>query len=703
MFSNQADPLPSLKHSLELAYLRKHRTLLVLAGDDDQYLPQIRDIIKSSALYTNSIAASPDQRTTAQFSKAIMHVPDRHSNSDNSDQINALLGSEHRCLIFDAHGAFEERLFAACAGTLIAGGVLVFRTPPLNQWATRTNGNDSAFIKRLVRKIQRHEPLKFDKPASHSSESYNGATFLITNPETNSEAGRQITQPAWEEEQDDLLAQLIAQLSSSDQSATVIQADRGRGKSALIGRALNHLFANHRKATIHLTASRQSACAVLQQHVEDTAEKKFPITFLPIERALELKHELLIVEEAGSISIPVLIKLTNLSRHIVFATTVQGYEGAGRGFALRFSKQLDRLRPGWVKLQPVQPIRWSPNDPVEAFVNDALLLKTQLPHIEITEELRPEAARLTHIHKHELSNNDGLLEEIYALLIQAHYQTTPADLRHMLEQEKLLVFAQRTNNLLTGAALVALEGEIPIELHEAIVRKQRRLADQILPQVLAQSIATPGVLALGYARIVRIAVHPALHRRGFGTALFKQLRQYFTSDNRIIGASFGADDLSMSFWLKLGFTPIHYGYKINPRSGLRSACVLLGEYPQAKLAIDKAMAILYENLLALEKTTVSANRKQGDQVRQQIIQAIDKPNATLTDAEKIRLVTDFCHSQRSFNDTVGFINLDGTATANETIKAHLQTLLSPDETLKPKQRRLAEQALRDALTKQLFL
>jgi len=693
MFSNQTNSLTALKNSLQLAQVHNHRVMLVLVGCNESTDTSICELVKRSASQQTLSAPINDNQTEIQSSVNIMHVPDPHSNSDISDQINALLGTENKCLFFDAHDAFNERLFAACAGTVSAGGLLVLRTPPLDEWAVdEKSAEASNFINRFVRKIQYHKQHEHETSALDKGVSKNKICLLIAHTEPASDSAA--PKLNWQTKQDAHVAQVLSDLLDKHQSTIVVQADRGRGKSALIGRAIKRLLSDNLGTgkQITITATRRSACHVLLQHACVPTENQGPIRFVPIDLAMNMKHDLLLVEEAGSISIPVLTKLTTLATDIIFATTVQGYEGAGRGFALRFSKQLNLLRPGWIKLQPNQPIRWAPNDPLEAFVNDALLLNTTLVPVSLTDKFSPDEAQLTQIDKQTLCTDDLLLEEIYALLVQAHYQTTPADLRHMLDQEQLLVFAQRTNNVLTGAALVALEGNIPIELHQDIVQKRRRLPDQILPQLLAQSTAEPNVLLLRYARIVRIAVHPTLQRRGFGTKLFKQLSIHLKPTYNQIGASFGADEQSLSYWLKLGLTPIHYGYKANPRSGLRSACLMAGGDVNATRAIEKGMCILHKNLLMLEKHSI-----ETDQVRAQLIQATDKPSMDLSDIETRRLVTDFCQSNRSFIDTVGFIQQTMTNQTSETVQHHFVSLLQQREQLKPKHRQIAEQAIRDFL------
>lgn len=711
MFSNQPHSLiTELKNSLQLASLHNHRVLLLLAGVDDQSFSTICDELKRRYRELDNQEAMVIQETDDQRTANIMHLTERHSNSDSSDHINALLGTEHTCLFFDAHGVFNERLFAACAGTVVGGGTLLLRTPALACWAEAAEKSGSSdFINRLIRKIKEHKTsVVFENTAPENASATISTAVIIADkvaPSHKPELVQFAANQDWKKEQEQLVNQLITNLLDDRQSTIVVQADRGRGKSTLIGLALNQLLADEHGATksITITANRLSACKVLLRHASATTKLDHRIRFVSLDQALAMQHDVLVIEEAGSISIPVLTKLTGLSKHSVFATTVQGYEGAGRGFALRFAKQLDQIRPDWVMLNPSQPIRWSENDPLEAFINDAFLLNTTLPAIAKSDELTSDKTQLIQVDKHELSTNDQLLEEIYSLLIQAHYQTTPADLRNMIDQEQLLIFAQRCKNILTGAALVALEGDIPEALHEAVVHKERRLHDQILPQMLAQCAAETNVLFSRYARIVRIAVHPTLHRRGFGTSLFEQLREQLSIKTGTLGASFGADEQALSFWLTLGLIPIHYGYKANPRSGLRSACLVMSDRATADQAnvhnaIDRASHILHKNLSVLD-----SHSHDADSVRQLLIRATTKSNATLSEAEVSSLLTDFSQKRRSFIDTAGFIPLESnmfsqqslTASQRDTIEQHMLTLLQQSALTKPKQRRVAENAVRE--------
>jgi len=718
MFSNQNQITHCLNNSLRIARLHNYRVMLVLAGDADRYLTSV---CKTFVESTTACSLHPPEakpialpsevsQNVTPYSDYIMHVPDEHSNSDISDEINVLLGSEHACVIFDATNAFNERLFAAAAGTIVSGGLLVLKAPPLHDWASRQAGsaqNDhSLFIARFCEKLAAHQSqsvLPVENPETHTDKPEDTA-FLIaaSTPDCSTQRPDKTQKADWKIEQDAMLNTLADTLLGKQGSVCVVQGDRGRGKSTLIGRALKKVWStesiNH--GSVSITANRRSACAILLQHADH------PIPFISIDAALTTTHELLVVEEAGSIPIPVLERLMNQSQSIVFATTVQGYEGAGRGFAIRFAKKLDAVKPGWLKLNPILPIRWSTGDPVEAFVNDALLLETTLPGIELCGQhslvpLTPDLSQVSLIDKQELSTDDALLSEVYGLLVQAHYQTTPADLRNLLDQPRLLLFVQRTNQTITGAALVALEGDIATDLHQHVMHKKRRLANQILPQLLAQSSGEAHVLTMQFARVVRIAIHPDIQQRGFGSQLFAQIQKQVSTNTtdmttvNSVGVSFGADQHTLSFWLKQGLKPIHYGYKTNPRSGLRAACLMNSSHTNVAQSIDKARYVLRLN------TQAQLSQDSSDDPVQNLLLSATKTTdgMRLSSVEINRLIHDFQQSRRSFTDTVGLLLHSGLFIETDAVHQSTHQMLSEYRHMPPKKRRAAEQQLRTALSK----
>jgi len=57
--------------------------------------------------------------------------------------------------------------------------------------------------------------------------------------------------------------------------------------------------------------------------------------------------DLVLIDEAASIPLPLLESFIKQHSRMIFATTEHGYEGSGRGFALRFKKILNEFCPQW--------------------------------------------------------------------------------------------------------------------------------------------------------------------------------------------------------------------------------------------------------------------------------------------------------------------------------------------------------------------
>jgi tRNA(Met) cytidine acetyltransferase len=162
------------------------------------------------------------------------------------------------------------------------------------------------------------------------------------------------------------------------QRVLVLSSDRGRGKSAAMGMAAAHLM-QIRKQRIVLTGPRLDAVGAVLRHAAarlpeaETGARQLSLgegslRFLPPDRLVVMapKADLLLVDEAATIPAPLLTRLLTRFRRVVFATTVHGYEGSGRGFQLRFRRVLDEKAPGWRLLRLREPIRYAADDPLES-------------------------------------------------------------------------------------------------------------------------------------------------------------------------------------------------------------------------------------------------------------------------------------------------------------------------------------------------
>ena len=508
-------------------------------------------------------------------------------------QALALLGQEREAVIFDAHSGFDPDVFGAVSGAVMGGGLLILLTPPLAQWPQRA---DPAAERIAV------APLSYADVSGRFLRRLAGLVAQAAGV-TVVEQGRAAPTPPADEPAP---AQAVFDrdgFRSADQQAAVaavehvvrghrrrpvvLVADRGRGKSAALGIAAARLLRGGLRRIV-VTAPRLDAVTPLFEQ----AARQLPgarlrrghlrwneagIEFLPPDELLlrPANAELLLVDEAAAIPAPLLTHLLQQHSRIAFATTVHGYEGTGRGFALRFRRTLDALTPGWRELRLRTPIRWAPGDPVEAFVFRALLLDASAAEDAAVAAAMPASCRFERLDRDRLADDEQTLSQLFGLLVQAHYRTRPNDLRNLLDGPGLRVCALRYQERVVATALVAAEGGFDADLAQAIAGGKRRPRGHLIPQSLAAHLGLVHGARLRCARVMRIAVHPAAQRRGLGSLLLQRIRAQAAAEGfDLLGASFGASEDLLAFWAGEGLLPVRLGFSRDHASGSHSVMVL---------------------------------------------------------------------------------------------------------------------------------
>jgi tRNA(Met) cytidine acetyltransferase len=88
--------------------------------------------------------------------------------------------------------------------------------------------------------------------------------------------------------------------------------------------------------------------------------------------------DVVIVDEAAAIPVGMLTEFL-AAPSVAFCTTVHGYEGTGRGFAVRFRDRLVESHHHVDFIELEEPIRYARGDPVESWLFRLLLLDAQPP------------------------------------------------------------------------------------------------------------------------------------------------------------------------------------------------------------------------------------------------------------------------------------------------------------------------------------
>ena len=504
-----------------------------------------------------------------------------------------LLGGEHDCLVFDGFCGMDPEALGAVSGTLRGGGLFIWLTPTLDAWGDFDDPDQERISVYPYRPeqlsgrfLQRISGMIINSPAVYCWAQGDPLPQLDEGPAPApaSEPPDDIFRTTDQRAAVEAIEKVV---SGHRRRPLVLTSDRGRGKSAALGIAAARLIAGGLK-TILVTAPRADAVATLFVHAarhwpaaQGSAQHLYDegshIRFLPPDELTQTlpAADLVIVDEAAAIPSPLLTTLLAHYSRLVFATTVHGYEGNGRGFALRFKKTLDERTPDWHEQTLSTPIRWAEGDPLEAFIFRALLLKASPAEASHVAAASDEAVHIEELDRDRLLSDEPLLCELFGLLVLAHYQTSPMDLRHLLDGPNVRVFCMRYRGAVVATALLAEEGGFDEAMARQVWEGRRRPRGHLLPQSLSSHAGFKQAPRYRYARIMRIAVHPSVQGRGLGSALLNHIGDVMQQQGMdFIGASFGASAGLMDFWCNNQQWPVRVGFTRGSSSGTHAVMVL---------------------------------------------------------------------------------------------------------------------------------
>ncbi|WP_445158668.1 tRNA(Met) cytidine acetyltransferase TmcA [Halomonas sp. E14] len=493
------------------------------------------------------------------------------------------LGGEHDLLVFDAQAAspFDADAFGALSGTLRAGGLLVLLTPP--GWALEGAAQQAAkltpYHRRLARRLAEAEAV------AH----WHGDAPLRL-PALSAGVAPPASTPPGDCATPDQAEAVRGLVGLKRRRPLVITADRGRGKTAALGIACARLLeAGERE--ILVTAPRLESLAALFERLAVLRPEGAwqPPCFVDAgggrvvfvaPDALTARVECgeaggagtrLLVDEAAAIPAALLGQWLAAFPRIAFATTVHGYEGSGRGFALRFRDRLARQAPDWRELHLDTSVRWAPGDPLERLVARLLLLDAEPP--PAADAAEPLACRQW--RGAELVREEATLQALFGLLVQAHYRTTPGDLCRLLDAPDLSLTTLSAAGQVQGVMACSDEGGFDSRLADQVARGERRLPGHLLAQSLAAHAGCRDALTARLRRIQRIAVHPARRREGLGARLLQEAGEAARHEGiDLLGASFGAEPGLIAFWQAQGFRAVRLGLSRETSTGEHALMVV---------------------------------------------------------------------------------------------------------------------------------
>ncbi len=600
-----------------------------------------------------------------------------------------MLGDELEALVFDAWSGFDPDAFGAAAGMVRGGGTVLVLAPPLAEWPRHPDpalqritpwphdyrGVRSRFLQRLVGLIGENHSILTVTEGDSLPELRPPAPAISGDPDVECRTA----------EQQQAVEAICRVVRGHRRRPLVLSADRGRGKSSALGIAAARLLREGLEQILVTAPSPRAASALFRQArrllpgSRDSGHQlrwnRGTIGFVAPDALLAepRQADLLLVDEAAAIPAPMLETLLRRHSRIAFATTIHGYEGTGRGFAVRFRERLDRLAPGWRTLHISSPIRWEEGDPVERFTFRALLLDASpADDREVSGAAAGDCAALE-LDRDRLLNDESLLEELFGLLVLAHYRTRPSDLRNLLDCPDLSVYALLHDGHLAAAALVMREGGMERELAERIWLGRRRVHGHLLAQSLAFHAGFPEAATLRYARIMRLAVHPSVQRRGLGTRLVTAITE---REERAgldaIGTSFGATPGLLEFWHRLQFRTARMGLRREASSGSRAALMLRPLSRQGAELCRAMWGRLQEQLPELLRRPLNGLEPE---TAWHLLQNLPPPVTTLTPGEW-RDAASFAFGRRSLQSCLASLRKLVIATATDRDAA--TSITAPD-------------------------
>jgi len=525
----------------------------------------------------------------------------------------SVMGSTYDILILDVVEELRPNDIGRLVETVRGGGFIVLLAPPLSSWIDNVtrfqrkllvppySASDlkRLFTQRFIRKLREHkgiwlidletgsvnynEPLgtktKESKLELPSSPLFPGELYSIA--KTNDQVKALSAMETFIKEK---------------KLVMVLTANRGRGKSAVLGLGLAGLLSSMKgRFNVIVTAPSLHNVQVLFEFLKKALEKlgleykeerdKEGLTKVIQTRKGRVRYEepydaafadarMVVVDEAAGIPVHLLLKIRKNFRKAVFSSTAHGYEGAGRGFTVRFLSALRKeSKTPLLEISMKEPIRYAHEDPIEAWLYDTLLLDAEPAKIEAEPvSVVYERADL----EKWFTEREDELREFIGIYVLAHYRNRPDDVAMIGEAPHHFARLLRTS-----------EGSIVTAIHLA---REGGLDDDLIEQILAgfepSGNVVPSIMVKYYPphkhfakyvgwRIVRIAVHPQLTDRGFGSLALQDLCDEARKEGMDwVGAGFGATRELLNFWIRNDFIPVHISPNRNPASGEYSVLVV---------------------------------------------------------------------------------------------------------------------------------
>jgi len=222
------------------------------------------------------------------------------------------------------------------------------------------------------------------------------------------------------------------------------------------------------------------------------------------------------------------------------------------------------------------PIRYARGDPVEAWLNNLLCLDCESFDYNNTlgygnksnsnnssaAELKggapaPAECELYAVNRDALFSyhrlSESFLQKLWGLYTSAHYKNTPNDLQMLSDAPAHNVFVLLgptaesegdDDGLPDILAIVqtSIEGKLSQKTIQAQLARGHRSAGDLIPWTMSQQFGDKNFAQLSGARVVRVAVHPAVQGMGYGGRAMELLFRYYNGEMVNLSGELMSDD-----------------------------------------------------------------------------------------------------------------------------------------------------------------
>ncbi|CNH03193.1 tRNA(Met) cytidine acetyltransferase TmcA [Yersinia pekkanenii] len=477
-----------------------------------------------------------------------------------------LLGQEGLHGVFDATDGLNTEALAVLAGTLQAGSWLVLLVPEWNRWPLSPDTDSLRWSER-------------DAPITTANFIHHLQRQLLASPDVIVWQQGQLApepllepRPDWQQPDGTPTAEqqsILQRLMQAKQGTWVLTAARGRGKSTLAG-----MLVAQWPGRCWVTGPGKAATQRLSLRAGSRARFWAPDALLDYCRLNDVSDvDWLLIDEAAAIPTALLSALLAYFPRALLTTTVQGYEGTGRGFLLKFCATLN----DWHHLTLTNPIRWANHDPLEQIIDNIMLFNDDW----VNDILSPTASAIAPVEisgckQSDWLNNPELLRRFYGLLSSAHYRTTPLDLRRLMDAPGMHFSAAKVADSVIGALWMVDEGGLSDALAQDVWAGRRRPRGSLVAQSLAAHSGQWQAPTLRSRRISRVAVAPLWRQQRIARQMIAAEQARGQQDKLdFISVSFGYTPELMCFWHACGFQLVRLGSHREASSGCYAAMAML--------------------------------------------------------------------------------------------------------------------------------